>query len=72
MICLVKNVFAPYVRKLDIDCGNFILLIIDKSVFGLQKDVLYVCAYVPPEGSPYFNYFDVENGIGLFEDCLNV
>ncbi|WP_419607807.1 hypothetical protein, partial [Thiolapillus sp.] len=71
VICLVKNVFAPYVRKLDIDCGNFILLIIDKSVFGLQKDVLYVCAYVPPEGSPYYNYFDVENGIGLLEDCLS-
>ena len=40
-------------------------------MFGLQKDVLYVCAYFPPEGSPYYNYCDVENGIGLLEDCLS-
>ena len=31
-----KKVFAPYNRKLDVECGNFILLIIDKSVFGLN------------------------------------
>ena len=47
------------------------MLIIDKSVFGLPKDVLYVCAYVPPDGSPYYNYCDVDNGIGLLEDCLS-
>ena len=71
VICLVKSVFVPYVRKLDIECGNCIMLIIDKSVFGLPKDVLYVCASVPPEGSPYYNYYDVDNGIGLLEDYLS-
>ena len=40
-------------------------------MFGLPKDVLYVCSYVPPEGSPYYNYCDVDNGIGLLEDCLS-
>ena len=45
VICLVKNVFVPYVRKLDIECGNCIMLIIDKSVFGLPKDVcMRLCA----------------------------
>ena len=39
VICLVKNVFVPYVRKLDIECGNCVMLITDKSVFGLSKDV---------------------------------
>ena len=24
-----------------------------------------------PEGSPYYNYCDVDNGIGLLEDCLS-
>ena len=52
-----ENGFAPYVRKLDVDCGNFILLIIDKSVFGLQKDVLYVCAYVPTRGLALLQLF---------------
>ena len=31
---------VPYVRKLDIECGNCIMFITDKSVFGLPKDVL--------------------------------
>ena len=30
-----------------------------------------MCAYVSPEGSPYYNYCDVDNGIGLLEDCLS-
>ena len=65
-----ENVSAPHVRKLDLGCGNFIWLVMDKSVFRLQNDVLYVCAYVPLEGLPYYNYFDVENGIGLLENFV--
>ena len=46
------------------------MFIIDKKLVWLAKDVLYVCAYVPPEGSPYYVYFDIDNGINLLEDCL--
>ena len=35
-----------------------------------MKNILYVCAYVPPEGSPFYPYFDVDNGIGFLEECL--
>ena len=47
-----EKCFRTLLRKLDIECGNCIMLIIDKSVFGLPKDVLYVCSYVPPEVYP--------------------
>ena len=45
-------------------------ILIDKELFGVMKDILYVCAYVPPEGSPFYPYFDADNGIGLLEECL--
>ena len=46
------------------------VFLIDKELFGVMKYILYVCAYVPPEGSPFYPYFDVDNGIGLLEECL--
>ena len=29
-----------------------------------------MCVYVPPEGSRFYTCFDVDNGIGLLEECL--
>ena len=46
------------------------VFLIDKKLFGVMKDILYVCEYVPPEGCPFYPYFDVDSGIGLLEECL--
>ncbi len=70
IVCLIRNEYAPYVRKLDVEYLNIMVFLIDKELFGVMKDILYVCAYVPPEGSPFYPYFDVDNGIGLLEECL--
>eukprot|EP00745_Piridium_sociabile_P008281 TRINITY_DN15544_c0_g1_i8.p2 TRINITY_DN15544_c0_g1~~TRINITY_DN15544_c0_g1_i8.p2 ORF type:complete len:254 (+),score=4.10 TRINITY_DN15544_c0_g1_i8:1461-2222(+) len=74
LLCLIKNDFLPYVKKVNIKssvCGAFI---ISRQLFGFDKDVLYVYSYVPPEGSPYYAYFNCENGIEILEnyltDCL--
>ena len=29
-----------------------------------------VCMYVPPKGSPFHLFFDLDNGTGLLEECL--
>ena len=55
------------VPKRDVEYSNMVFLI-DKELFGVMKDILYVCAYVPPEGSPFYPYFDADNGIGLLEE----
>ena len=70
IVCLIRNEFIRYVRKIDVEFSNFLVFIIDKNLFGVAKDIIYVCAYVPPEGSPFYSYFDVDNGIGLLEECL--
>ena len=71
-ICvLIRNEYAHFFRQIEYKgVGNFIVFILDKKLFDLEKDILIVCVYVPPEGSPYYVHFDVENGISLLEDCL--
>ena len=71
VICLIKNEHVPYIKHIEIhnQC-NFCICVIDKLLFGTEKDVLYVCAYVPPEGSPFYKHFDFDNGISCLEDCL--
>ena len=70
IVCLIKNELIRVVRTVDVEFSDFIVFVIDRKLFGTEKDILYVCAYVPPEGSPYYSYFDIDNGIGLLEECL--
>ena len=72
VIVLIRNEYVHFTRQLQYDqFGNFLVFAIDKQLFNLPKDILYVGTYVPPEGSPFYARFDIDNGIGLLEDCLN-
>ena len=71
VVCLIKSNMTQYVRELKSECDNVLFFLLDKSLFGFSKDVVYVCAYVPPECSPYYTVFDVENGIELLEEALS-
>ena len=46
-------------------------MIMDKSLFGLDKDILSVNVYIPPEGSPYYNITGVNSdGVSNLEDSI--
>ena len=71
VLCLIKNEFLPWVKEIKAKFGFLLLFIIDKKLFDLSKDVLYVCAYIPPEGSNYYSTFgDEGDGITMLENCL--
>jgi hypothetical protein len=70
VVCLIRNNLMKYVRQVTVECDNVLMFIIDKNVFHLRKDIVYVCTYIPPEKSPYYSVFDVDNGICQIEDCL--
>ena len=38
--CLLRKEYISYVRELDVACPNFLLLLIDKDMFGVMKDIL--------------------------------
>ena len=70
VLCLVKKDLAPFVKELTCDRGNFLCFLLNKKLFGLDRDVLYICAYVPPENSSYYTACDIENGILLLEEIV--
>ena len=60
ILCMIKNSLVPFVRKLNSDNDLFIFFLLDKALYGITKDVVYVCTYVMLQGSPYYNVFEVE------------
>ncbi|KAK7506260.1 hypothetical protein BaRGS_00002372 [Batillaria attramentaria] len=75
IVCLVRSTVVKYFKQLDINTnGNFLAFVVDKKLFGSTNDVLLICAYVPPEFSPFCGVFGVDNGVSLLEeyvtDCL--
>jgi hypothetical protein len=70
VMCMIKNTFLPFVKSIDVQYTNFCVFLVDKLLFGTPKDVLYVCVYLPPEGSPFYAFFDVDKGVSLLEECL--
>lgn len=69
VICLIKEELLPFIQQISVNCGNFLLFKINKVLFATDKDVLYMCAYIPPEGSRYYTFFDTD-GISLLENIL--
>ena len=61
--------FFPYVKKIECDRGHVLCFLLDKKLFGFNRDVVYTCAYVPPE-NPYYSAFDIDDGISLLEESL--
>ena len=43
---------------------------LNKDFFRLNKDILFVCAYVPNDGSTFYDTRDEKNGINDFEYML--
>ena len=70
VLCLIKNELVPYVKEIKCDRGHVLCFLLDKKLFGFNRDVVYMCAYVPPENSPYYSAFDIDDGISLLEESL--
>lgn len=71
VMCLIKKVFMPFVKKIDVNTANLLLFSIDKAAFGTLKDILLICTYVPPEGSNFYSFIGEEkNGISILESNL--
>ena len=55
---------------MTVDTSFVCLFLLYKRLFGFNSDVVYMCAYVPPENSPYYTAFDIDDGISLLEESL--
>ena len=71
LICLVRKKLVHHVKPIHTVTGNFVFLLIDKALLGLEKDVLYANTYIPPEGSPYYSTLGLDSdGIAILEESI--
>ena len=67
---MIKNEIVRHVGEIKYDRVYFICFLLDNKLFGFNRDVVYMCAYVPPENSPYYSAFLIDDGISLLEESL--
>jgi hypothetical protein len=65
----VRKQLATYVVRLCKHVKNAIFLKFSKYAFGTGKDIVLVCTYIPPPGSPFFLDKNI-SGFELIEDYL--
>ena len=70
LVCLIKEEFVRFMAWVDVKYENLGVFLVNKSLLGAEKDVVIVCAYIQPEGSPFYNHFVADNGISILEECL--
>ena len=54
VIVLVDEKIHNFVKRMYDDFEYGVILALDKSLFGVDRDCIYICVYLPPEGSPFY------------------
>ena len=62
VVCLIRKELLPLVKCIDVTHANMLAFLIDKKLFKVEKDILFLCTYLPPEGSPHYAFFNIDNG----------
>ena len=70
VIVLVRKKFGSYVEQIYTEFDNVIVLKMKKELFGTPKDIMYICLYIPPHDSSYWQYCHQSYGIEIIEQCV--
>ena len=70
LICLVSNLISSWVDHVRCNFDNILVFRFHRQLFNSEKDVLVICTYIPPMGSPYYASSGESNGVSLLEECL--
>ena len=70
VIVLVKNTFSSFVKRVEVDVENTVVLRVSKELFGTSKYVIFVSSYIPPHDSTFWKLSQQGYGIELFEKCV--
>jgi len=69
VIVLVKKEVQKHVCEITTVLQNAIVLRLSKALFSVEKDIIGVFAYVPPQGSPSYES-SLDDGVNDIEKCL--
>ena len=67
---MIRQSLSAFVKKLEVDCENTVVVKIDRCVFNLDKDVLLIACYVAPENSPLYDTLELNDGIQILEESI--
>ena len=65
---MIRKCLKELVKEIKLDCNNAIAIRVDKSVFDVNKDVVFLAAYIAPEGGPIYEESVIKDGVVLFEE----
>ena len=70
IVCLLDRQFSEYFQSIHCDYDNVVIFRVSKTLFGIDRDVLLFCVYVPPATSPYYARRDDSSGIDMLQKCI--
>jgi hypothetical protein len=70
VMVLVKKCLCDLVQEVDVNYCNIIVLKLDKELLVCDADVLYIAAYIPPTGSPFYALDDTYSYITELDSCV--
>jgi len=70
VLVLIKKEILLFFDRLETDADNTIIFKVNANIFGLEKDVVVICTYLPPCDSKYWNTTQHGYGFETIENCL--
>ena len=70
LLVLVKKEISDSIEKIEAPYDHIIVLKLRKCLVGGSRDVIVLCTYVPPVGSPYYTVSGSECHLHEVEHCI--
>ena len=70
VLLFIKKCLSPFISHVPLRFENIVAVEISKSLVGCSKDVLLICAYLPPQDSRFWNISENGFGIEVLEECM--
>ena len=69
-IVMVRKTFKEFVKRIETETENTIILNIHKDLFSSEKNIMFIGTYLPPYKSPFWRTQEGVFGLELLEQCI--
>ena len=57
----IKEKLTKFIKKVFDNCENAVFILFDRTLFHVDKDILYSYAYIPPDNAPCYSQKEENN-----------
>ena len=69
-LVMIRKCFEQYFERVDVKIHNIVALKMSKALVEVDRDILVVAGYIPPQDSPAYSESDNVVGIEILEQCV--